>query len=393
MAKKVIRLTEADIEKLVQKVLSEQAMNDTEVLNDLNDRIQLFITQKQNEIFNNSASITLVREGNNVRSLYVVITNKDGKITYKKAPNSQGMIPINGPFVIGKEKLSNYYEEIVGNNSNFKKLISKHPEIKQQMDKMIIEVSIRPTQGAGNPSFVINFLKNNRKNRKEYKGIGLYANQGESVPMGNVFNNGNFVGRINKKILGIVEIGAMELALGKVGLVNFGRDNTNTPDFASEKIKLDLVDVFEFDTIDMKDPSGYQEVLEKFKNDLADGIESMTGLKEFLEKQNLVVKGYASRDNDPTEQQQGKFSGCKGYGDGSRGQYNQCLSEKRAEKVAQDLQNIFDSLKVNANIKSRGFGETDKFGPAWTKENPTKPEDTQGNRRVTFNIPKYTERK
>ena len=393
MAKKVIRLTEADIEKLVQKVLSEQAMNDTEVLNDLNDRIQLFITQKQNEIFNNSASITLVREGNNVRSLYVVITNKDGKITYKKAPNSQGMIPINGPFVIGKEKLSNYYEEIVGNNSNFKKLISKHPEIKQQMDKMIIEVSIRPTQGAGNPSFVINFLKNNRKNRKEYKGIGLYANQRESVPMGNVFNNGNFVGRINKKILGIVEIGAMELALGKVGLVNFGRDNTNTPDFASEKIKLDLVDVFEFDTIDMKDPSGYQEVLEKFKNDLADGIESMTGLKEFLEKQNLVVKGYASRDNDPTEQQQGKFSGCKGYGDGSRGQYNQCLSEKRAEKVAQDLQNIFDSLKVNANIKSKGFGETAKFGPAWTKENPTKPEDTQGNRRVTFNIPKYTERK
>ena len=393
MAKKVIRLTEADIEKMVQKVLAEQAMNDTEVLNDLNDRIQLFIRQKQNEIFNNSASITLVREGNNVESLYVVITNKDGKITYRKAPNSQGIIPINGAFVIGNEKLSDYYEEIVGNNSNFKKLISKHPEIKQQMDEMIIKVGIRPITGAGRPSFIINYRNNNGKNRKEYEGRGIYVNPGESVPMGNVFNNQHFAGRINKKILGIVEIGAMELALGRVGLVNFSNEKTKSDDLASENIKLDLVDVFEFDTIDMKDPSGYEQVLKKFKSDLNNGLTGLKNFKDFLESQNLVVKGFASRDNDPTEQVQGKFSGCKGYGDGSRGQYNLCLSEKRAEKVAQDLQEIFDSLKVNVNIKSKGFGETSKFGPAWTKENPTKPEDTQGNRRVTFNIPKYSEQK
>lgn len=162
-------------------------------------------------------------------------------------------------------------------------------------------------------------------------------------------------------------------------------------DFAPEKIKLDLVDVFEFDTIDMKDPAGYQEVLNKFKQDLIIGLKDMTGLKEFLEKQNLVVKGYASRDNDPNETVQGKFGGCKGYGDGTRGQYNLCLSEKRAEKVAQDLQKIFDSLQVNVDIKSKGFGESGKFGPAWSKDNPTNPKDTQPNRRVTFNIPKYSE--
>jgi len=389
MGKKTIRLTEADIEKLVQRVLSEQGMNDTEVLNDLNDRIQLFITQKQNEIFNNSAFIRLVFEGN---TPYVIITNKDREEVYKKAFNSKGLIPINGPFVIADEKLSDYYDEIVGNNSNFQNLISKHPEIKEQMDKMMIKVGIRPLRGSGRPSFVFNTLNNNGKNRKEYKGKGIYGNYGEAFPIGDVFNNAKFVNRLNKKLLGLVEMGGMELALGRVGMVNFGDDGqTISPDFASQNIKLDLVDVFEFDTIDMKDPSGYQEVLNKFKEDLDKGLKSFENLKDFLENQNLVVKGFASRDNDPNETVQGKFGGCKGYGDGTRGQYNLCLSEKRAEKIAQDLQKIFDSLKVNVDIKSKGFGETGKFGPAWTKENPTNPKETQPNRRVTFNVPKYTE--
>ena len=103
------------------------------------------------------------------------------------------------------------------------------------------------------------------------------------------------------------------------------------------------------------------------------------------------MNGFASRDNDPNEKVQGKFSGCRGYGDGTRGQYNLCLSEERAKKVAEDLQEIFNSLGINVTIKSKGYGETSKFGPAWSKEKPTKPKDTQPNRRITFNIPKYTE--
>jgi outer membrane protein OmpA-like peptidoglycan-associated protein len=163
------------------------------------------------------------------------------------------------------------------------------------------------------------------------------------------------------------------------------------PEFATETIKLDLVDVFKFDSIDMNDPSGYQEILNKFKEDLSEVVKVFDGLKGFLEKQNLEVNGYASRDNDPNEKVQGKFSGCRGYGDGSRGQYNLCLSEARAKKVAEDLQKIFDSLNINVDIKSKGYGETDKFGPAWSKEKPTEPKDTQANRRITFNIPEYTE--
>lgn len=219
MGKKTIRLTEADIEKLVQKVLSEQGMNDTEVLNDLNDRIQLFIAQKQNEIFNDSAFIRLVFEGN---TPYVVITNKDREEVYKKAFNNQGLIPINGSFVIADEKLSDYYDEIVANNSNFQNLISKHPEIKEQMDKMIIKVGIRPLRGSGRPSFVFNTLNNNRKNRKEFESKGVYGNYGYAFPIGDVFMNAKFANRLNKKILGLVEMGGMELALGRVGMVSIG---------------------------------------------------------------------------------------------------------------------------------------------------------------------------
>jgi len=87
-----------------------------------------------------------------------------------------------------------------------------------------------------------------------------------------------------------------------------------------------------------------------------------------------------------------RLSEMQGFGFVTQeGQYNLCLSEERAKKVAEDLQEIFNSLGINVTIKSKGYGETSKFGPAWSKEKPTKPKDTQPNRRITFNIPKYTE--
>lgn len=396
MAKKVIRLTEADIEKMVQKVLSEQAMNDTEVLNNLNDRIQSFMKEKQSEIFNDNLFICPVA-GQDGKPI-LEITDKGGEPVLNKPfvnyTNFGSAVIVNKKINLGTIKLSDYYNEIIGNNNNFKKLISLHPEIKEQMDNMVISIEMVPDGRM--PSFKeFRFDNSNKKvrnsRRKRFKSEGLFFGFNKKIPLKYFFDNNPMAWGTNNFFIE-VDMGDISLKLGNVGLVNFGNEKTNTPEFAPENIKLDLVDVFDFDTINMKNPSGYEEVLNKFKRDLNRGLTGLKNFRDFLESQNLVVKGFASRDNDPTEQVQGKFSGCKGYGDGSRGQYNLCLSEKRAEKVAQDLQKIFDSLKVNVKIKSKGFGETSKFGPAWTKENPTKPEDTQGNRRVTFNIPKYTER-
>lgn len=396
MAKKVIRLTEADLQKLVQKVLSEQPMNDNLVLAELNDRIQSFIAEKQSEIFNESAFIRLVVEGN---TPYVVITNKDREEVYKKAFNNQNIIPINGSFVIADERLSNYYDEIIGGNSNFETLISSHPEIKEQMDKMKISLGIVPLRGEGTPSFKFDIRRNSRQNRNQYKEEGIYGKYGEAFPIGDVFNNAKFVNRINRKVLGLVEMGAMQLALGRVGLVNFGdtgEDVPNTGDtssFAEGKVKLDLVDMFDYDTINFKDENKFNEALNKFREDLNQGLDRFKGLKDFLEKQNLIVYGYASQDADPEESIQGKYGPCKGYGSGLRKEYNVCLSNARAEKVASELQKVFDDAGVQVTIKHQGAGETTKFsdGNGWSDKQKDTEEQLSPNRRVLFNIPKYTE--
>ena len=396
MAKKVIRLTEADLQKLVQKVLSEQPMNDNLVLDELNNRIQSFIAEKQSEIFNESAFIRLVVEGN---TLYVVITNKDRKEVYKKAFNNQNMIPINGSFVIADEKLSNYYDEIIGGNSNFETLISLHPEIKDQMDKMKISLGIVPLRGEGTPSFKFDLRRNSRQNRNQFKEEGIYGKYGEAFPIGDVFNNAKFVYRINRKVLGLVEMGSMQLALGRVGLVNFGdtgEDVPNTGDtssFAEGKVKLDLVDMFDYDTINFKDENKFNEALNKFRGDLNQGLTELKGLKDWLEKQNLIVYGYASQDANPEESVQGKYGPCKGYGSGLRKEYNVCLSNARAEKVASELQKVFDDVGVQVTIKHQGAGETTKFsdGNGWSDKQKDTEEQLSPNRRVLFNIPKYTE--
>ena len=396
MAKKVIRLTEADLQKLVQKVLSEQPMNDNLVLAELNDRIQSFIAEKQSEIFNESAFIRLVVEGN---TPYVVITNKDREEVYKKAFNNQNIIPINGSFVIADERLSNYYDEIIGGNSNFETLISLHPEIKEQMDKMKISLGIVPLRGEGTPSFKFDIRRNSRQNRNQYKEEGIYGKYGEAFPIGDVFNNAKFVNRINRKVLGLVEMGAMQLALGRVGLVNFGDKGENVPNtgdtssFAEGKVKLDLVDMFDYDTINFKDENKFNEALNKFSEDLSQGLDRLKGLKDWLEKQNLIVYGYASQDADPEESVQGKYGPCKGYGSGLRKEYNVCLSNARAEKVASELQKVFDDAGVQVTIKHQGVGETTKFsdGNGWSDKQKDTEEQLSPNRRVLFNIPKYTE--
>lgn len=396
MAKKVIRLTEADLQKLVQKVLSEQPMNDNLVLAELNDRIQSFIAEKQSEIFNESAFIRLVVEGN---TPYVVITNKDREEVYKKAFNNQNIIPINGSFVIADERLSNYYDEIIGGNSNFETLISLHPEIKDQMDKMKISLGIVPLRGEGTPSFKFDIRRNSRQNRNQYKEEGIYGKYGEAFPIGDVFNNAKFVNRINRKVLGLVEMGAMQLALGRVGLVNFGDKGENIPNtgdtssFAEGKVKLDLVDMFDYDTINFKDQTKFDDALNKFRVKLNLGLTELKGLKDWLEKQNLIVYGYASQDADPEESVQGKYGPCKGYGSGLRKEYNVCLSNARAEKVASELQKVFDDAGVQVTIKHQGAGETTKFsdGNGWSDKQKDTEEQLSPNRRVLFNIPKYTE--
>jgi hypothetical protein len=129
------------------------------------------------------------------------------------------------------------------------------------------------------------------------------------------------------------------------------------------EIPFRFTEPFVFDTIDFT--SEVQSEFDEKVNLLKSYIEQVKGYGDFLKGKTIPVRAYASRDNDPSEKVQGRFTPCKGFGDGTRGQYNQCLSQKRAEKIVELLSSELPDLKFNP----QGMGETDSFGPGWTTNN------------------------
>lgn len=160
---------------------------------------------------------------------------------------------------------------------------------------------------------------------------------------------------------------------------------------ANIELKMDLQDPFDFDKT---------ELTESAKNNFKRFIESYFLLKEknsdiwgdylsFLKsKSPIEVKGWASRDDDPEQKIDGKFKPCVKDGGRLRKEYNQCLSQKRAEKIVEML---YEELpELDGLFKPVGYGETDKFnGVGWTKEKKPSNKETAPNRRFILLLPKY----
>lgn len=147
-------------------------------------------------------------------------------------------------------------------------------------------------------------------------------------------------------------------------------------------INFELVDVFDYDSTDVKDPESYQNSI----NDLIVSIN--TAYKQSKEKDKFIkelngykIVGYASQDNDPKENKIGKLDSCQKTK--TRGEYNQCLSEKRAEKVVNDINEKLSSLGIN--FKSEGMGETTQFGGnGWSDGKQDDDIDLSKNRKIVL---------
>ena len=377
MGKRVIRLTEADIEKIVKKVIKEQSRN--YLVNRPGGGT--FKVEGDTLYFTGDIQITKTSEFYKIWEVGANPTYKVDVQNRKVSPT--GLLNLQSQLFNGNRQ-SRTMKDMESSN-----MLPSNTVFQNPVSGNIYYYYLKENGEIGAQcSTVINVKNKTLTDRAELMNLKTVSDDGNlpvesndnTVTFGETYIN---VAK-NTNLLVAVSFGPGTIKSTPV------EPKLKKPEFATETIKLDLVDVFKFDSIDMNDPSGYQEILNKFKEDLSNAVRVLRGLKGFLEKQNLVVNGYASRDNDPNEEVQGKFSGCKVNGQ-TRGEYNLCLSEARAKKVAEDLQEIFNSLGINVTIKSKGHGETDKFGPAWSKEKPTQPKDTQANRRITFNIPEYTE--
>jgi outer membrane protein OmpA-like peptidoglycan-associated protein len=113
---------------------------------------------------------------------------------------------------------------------------------------------------------------------------------------------------------------------------------------------------------------------------------------------NVVVKGFASSDGDPSSNQIGKLQACQNTK--TRGEYDKCLSQKRADLIAKTLNNYLSNIEVEqptgkvtvGSLYQRGVEnwanpigvgqDSSKTGIDW--KTPHKSSDTAKDRRVEF---------
>jgi len=468
MSKRIVRLTEADIEKLVQKVLSEQDITQTPdrttLLNLLEDKIISFLEDKRKNEFLKNIKISIKLKDVDVNDIntpdwaikdkigrpVITITdgapsaNGDGKklisreLDYYFVKSSDYMIRNFGierdyyPGVFrvdtdGGAILSNsglyigdFINEIIGDDETLKDFYEREPGVKEQVDSLPIMYHLVLNDGSNDAKIqakvtpeggwekVVDGVKRIFAPKK----LSNQVTQGNTTTMDKAFYSRSYeISRFfdigdYKVWLGIAP---MRMPLYKLNITTaFKELDGDTPPnqpphtgttVADRDIKLDLVDVFKYDSTDFKDETSYNKKIEDFKKTIEGGLRQFIGYENHLKGLTLVVNGYASQDDDPAANIGGKLPACSKYVKGPRSEYNKCLSQERAKKVADDLQIIFDELvgKGKIQVNAIGNGETHDFGgQGWDsdkKETLDTEEQLAGNRRVTFNIPKYTEKR
>ena len=162
-----------------------------------------------------------------------------------------------------------------------------------------------------------------------------------------------------------------------------------TPDVPQViKLALNLEDVFKFDTIEFEKPEAETKINE-FAQQIQNGIDKYGDLFKRQMNAKLArnpILGYASIDGDP-EGDIPKGSGYEPCSGQKRRDYNKCLSEARAKKVADMLNDKFSGDNM-INFRHQGMGETDQFdkGKKWPDY---KPNETGANRRVVLNLGEF----
>lgn len=166
--------------------------------------------------------------------------------------------------------------------------------------------------------------------------------------------------------------------------------DTTTPEFIPLEIGAATSDPFNYDSNTLSGEG--EKLLENFAKQFTDKKTNNPDLYEsylkWLSDKKITVKAYSSRDADPNAKQSGNFPQCVKSGQ-LKSEYNQCLSQKRAEYIVSELKRLLPDFS-NINIEAVGMGETDKFnGKGWTKNYQPSKEETLPNRRFEVEFPTF----
>lgn len=393
---RIIKLSESDLYRIVKRVLSEQdkpkILTDQQAVRQLEMDVNDIISKKQNEIFS-ALTIKWKSGGDGQPIIFSVFFNgvdTGGELKLLPSENGREWGTEISYINLGKVSIKEYLGDIF-KNPDYKILFDGHPNVKNQVENAMANSFLIPQ----NKSFGdINISGGLAKGKGEYSIDDLIPFGSKLTTIGagaNIFNV-----TVGKKMFFSFDVGNSQLYLDQFRISYTGDLLVKNKTESGDTMVLDVTlmnaksEPFIFDTITLTPESSNE--IEKFVNKIKE-VKSVYGEKKyndyvtFLKKQPIEVLAYSSKDADPNEKVQGNYKPCKGYGDKTRGQYNLCLSQARADEIAKILN---EKLPEIGAFVGKGMGETTNFGPGWTKEKPTNTDETLPNRRFMVSLPKYT---
>ena len=357
-----------------QDVLEEQSdtLNDQRLLIVLQNRINDILDKKEKEILNRT-SIKIV---NNKGQLSLQI----GERIYPMRRMVQGVyaliIPERSKLTFGVTSSADLIPEIEKINE-YKILSEKYPNLRAQIENNLVNGVIFTDQN-NQGTFKLTITRK-LPDVKEYKSA---VDFGSEYPLGEFFERNKLIYKFGNDMFGILESGQLNMNLAGIPLKL--EQTTNKPQVAVAPISIStmaLGDVFNFDSIEFKDENLARRQYGAFIQQIRHLIQKYgEPFINHMKSQNPTIYGYSSVDADPEQPITGGYKPCAG--NKTRRDYDLCLSQERARVIADILNKELPEL--GGIFKFKGMGDTTKFGPGWTKENPTVPEVTAPNRRYVL---------
>ena len=398
MGKKIIKLTESELYNIVKRVLQEQdiqTLTDQQTVEKLGKELNQIIKSVQEDIFRNfMLQFTEVEEANIVLKLKVGenFTGQELVLT----PDEYGDYVLDYPdaFNLGGVPIQEFLTTIY-RNSSYQTLFKNQPIVKEKLDEVTVNCIMYPGGGKINQTI--------DDNGKSSGGMTFTVAFGEGrgeldmkVPFSliDLFNTTDGLTFVyDKKTFAELSLGNARLKLEELYIGDWLpklKSDENSIKFVSITLDNSGTEPFIFDstTIHPDSVKKIDNFINKIKEvKIQNGDDVYKKYIQFLKSNPIIVNAYSSIDGDPSQKVvNGKVQACRGYGDGTRSQYNLCLSQKRAEVIANELNSKLPEL---GNFKGVGMGETDKFDVDKKWPNVTNDKDTLLNRRFEVILPNF----
>jgi hypothetical protein len=395
MGKKIIKLTESELYNIVKRVLQEQdiqTLTDQQTVEKLGKELNQIIKSVQEDIFRQftlefseelyepDVQIGLVT---NMGQELILKYKERGDLYVFKYPESfnLGGVPI-------QEYLTTIYK-----NPTYQTLFKNQPIVKEKLENITVDCFIFPRGGRENQ-----IVDKNGESSGFITFNGAFrSGEGEldmNVPFSiiDLFNSeGGLTFDFDRNILFWLDFSNATLLLKELYIGDWLPKLKSKPEeFVSITLDNSGTEPFILDSTDIHPDSvgkieEFVSTIEDVKNKY--GNEVYQKYIQFLKSNPIIVNAYSSINADPSQKMSGKVQACKGYGDGTRGQYNLCLSQKRAEVIANKLNSALPQL---GNFKGEGMGETDKFDKGKKWPTFTSDKDTLLNRRFEVKLPNFS---